>query len=59
VTPKTNSPVQWVEPKLVCEVFFHGWTGDGLMRQPTFAGLREDKAPREVVRERPVGRDEG
>jgi len=59
VTPKTNSPVQWVEPKLVCEVFFHGWTGDGLMRQPTFAGLREDKAPREVVRERPVGKDEG
>ncbi len=55
--PKTNSPVTWVEPGLVCEVFFHGWTPDGLMRQPTFVGLREDKSPREVVRERPVVKD--
>ncbi|MBP1748683.1 MAG: ligase, partial [Deltaproteobacteria bacterium] len=50
--------VKWVEPEIVCEVFFHGWTDDGLMRQPTFVGLREDKSPKEAVRERPVGKGE-
>lgn len=53
IKPKTNRAVKWVEPELVCEVFFHGWTNDGLMRQPTFIGLREDKSPREVIREKP------
>jgi len=51
--PKTNTPVTWVKPELVCEVVFHGWTGEGLMRQPVFSRLREDKAAREVVREMP------
>jgi bifunctional non-homologous end joining protein LigD len=41
-----------VRPELVCEVAFHGWTVDGVMRQPTFLRLREDKDPREVVREK-------
>ena len=41
----------WVEPKLVAEVAFTEWTEDGLLRHPTFQGLREDKAPDEVVRE--------
>jgi bifunctional non-homologous end joining protein LigD len=54
VEPKTNTPVTWVEPELVCEVVFHGWTEEGLMRQPVFSRLREDKAAREVVRENPV-----
>jgi bifunctional non-homologous end joining protein LigD len=53
VEPKTNTPVTWVEPELVCEVIFHGWTDEGLMRQPVFSRLREDKTAREVVRERP------
>ena len=51
VEPKTNAPVIWVKPELVCEVVFHGWTDEGLMRQPVFLRLREDKAAREVVRE--------
>ncbi|MHB8907633.1 MAG: non-homologous end-joining DNA ligase [Syntrophales bacterium] len=51
VEPKTNTPVTWVKPELVCEVVFRGWTGEGLMRQPVFLRLREDKAAREVVRE--------
>ena len=62
VEPKTNTPVTWLKPKLVCEVIFHGWTDEGLMRQPIFLRLREDKAARDVVRETPVeilGRDEG
>ena len=54
--PKTNRPVTWVRPELVCEVGFHGWTDEGLMRQPVFLRLREDKAAREVMRQEPNGR---
>jgi bifunctional non-homologous end joining protein LigD len=43
----------WVEPKLVCQIKFTEWTRDGKLRHPVFLGLREDKSPREVVRERP------
>ncbi len=49
--PETNTPVTWVKPELVCEVALSGWTGDGVMRQPVFLRLREDKAAREVMRE--------
>ena len=52
VEPKTNTPVTWVKPELVCEVAFHGWTDEGMMRQPVFSRLREDKAAREVKREK-------
>lgn len=51
--PTPDAPVTWVKPELVCEVDFAGWTKDGLMRQPVFSRLREDKAPHEVVREQP------
>jgi bifunctional non-homologous end joining protein LigD len=50
--PKTNMPVTWVRPELVCEVSFHGWTDEGIMRQPVFLRLREDKSAREVVQEK-------
>jgi bifunctional non-homologous end joining protein LigD len=53
VEPDTNTPVTWVRPELVCEVTFAGWTEEGLMRQPVFSRLREDKAAREVGREKP------
>jgi bifunctional non-homologous end joining protein LigD len=56
VEPKTNAPVTWVKPVLVCEVVFHGWTADGVMRQPVFLRLREDKTAREVTRESPAPR---
>jgi len=53
---KTNMPVTWVKPELVCEVEFAEWTDENVMRQPIFLGLREDKEPRSVVREIfPVG----
>jgi bifunctional non-homologous end joining protein LigD len=51
--PKTNAPVTWVKPKLVAQVKFSEWTGDGHMRQPIFLGLRPDKDPKEVHREIP------
>jgi bifunctional non-homologous end joining protein LigD len=44
----------WVEPDLVCEVEFTEWTPDGRLRHPSFQGLREDKQPADVHRERPV-----
>jgi bifunctional non-homologous end joining protein LigD len=46
--------VVWVEPKLVCEVDFREWTHDGHLRQPSYQGLREDKAPQDVRQELPV-----
>ncbi len=41
----------WVEPKLVAEVDFHGWTHGDRVRQASFQGLREDKPAKDVVRE--------
>jgi bifunctional non-homologous end joining protein LigD len=45
--------VHWVEPALVAQIGFTEWTGDNRLRHPRFMGLRRDKDPREVVRERP------
>lgn len=42
----------WVEPRLVAEVVFTEWTDEGKIRHPSFQGLRADKTPREVRRER-------
>lgn len=53
--PKTNMPVRWVEPKLVCEIRFTEWTQTGQMRHPVFLGLREDLQAENVRREIPVG----
>ena len=43
----------WAEPKLVGEVAFTEWTDEGIIRHPSFQGLREDKKATEVVREEP------
>ncbi len=45
-----RAPV-WVEPKLVAEVDFHGWTHGDRVRQASFQGLRADKPAKLVVRE--------
>jgi bifunctional non-homologous end joining protein LigD len=45
--------IHWVAPRLVCEVAFSEWTGEGIMRHPSFQGLRLDKKPKDVVRETP------
>lgn len=44
----------WVKPKLVGEIEFAEWTGDGNVRHPSLQGFRTDKKPRDVVRERAV-----
>lgn len=43
--------VRWVQPQLVAEVEFTQWTDDGMLRHPSFKGLREDKAPESITRE--------
>jgi ATP-dependent DNA ligase len=47
--PLVPSRVHWVKPKLVAEITYLTWTGDGLLRQTVYVGLREDK-PAEQVR---------
>jgi bifunctional non-homologous end joining protein LigD len=47
--PNIPERIQWVQPKLVCEVAFAEWTQDGELRQTTFLGWRDDKKPEEVV----------
>ena len=44
--------VHWVEPRLVAEIGYTEWTGDGRLRHPVYFGLREDKTAAEVVEER-------
>jgi bifunctional non-homologous end joining protein LigD len=51
--PPTGADVHWVTPALVAEIAFAEWTHHGKLRQPRFVGLRLDKRPQEVGRERP------
>jgi ATP dependent DNA ligase C terminal region len=44
------SRVHWVRPELVAEVKYLTWTGDNLLRQVVYEGLREDKPAAEVRR---------
>jgi DNA ligase D-like protein (predicted ligase) len=43
---------RWTRPELVVQIGFAEWTTDGRLRQARFLGLRDDKGPEEVVRER-------
>ncbi|MFD3523569.1 non-homologous end-joining DNA ligase [Streptomyces sp. NPDC058653] len=49
---KEKAP-HWSEPRLVAQIAFTEWTRDGMLRHPRFLGLRDDKKPADVVRERP------
>ncbi|RYY63926.1 MAG: DNA ligase, partial [Chitinophagaceae bacterium] len=63
-TPDINKPSRfrpnppkatatWLKPELVCEVSFTEMTSDGIMRHPSFEGMRTDKNARQVVEEKP------
>jgi bifunctional non-homologous end joining protein LigD len=54
VDSKPPAGSTYVEPELVCEVSFTEWTSGGMIRHPSFKGLRTDKSPREVSRELPA-----
>ncbi|MEZ5238804.1 MAG: hypothetical protein R2716_07595, partial [Microthrixaceae bacterium] len=53
---RPGGEVHWVDPRLVCEVGFTEWTSAGRLRHPRYLGLRDDKDPADVVRERPAGK---
>ena len=55
ITPSMMRKIEWVNPVFVCQVKFAEWTREGKLRQPVFLGLREDKKPKDVVREKPGG----
>ncbi len=52
--PVKEKTAHWVAPRLVANIAFSEWTRDGRLRHPRFEGLRPDKEPRSVVRERPA-----
>lgn len=50
--PLKKREIHWTSPLLVADVEFTDWTDEGILRHPSFMGLREDKRPREVKLER-------
>ena len=54
VPPAIARHAHFLEPKLVAQIAFRGWTRDNLVRQGSFKGLRTDKPPSEIVREQPM-----
>lgn len=52
ITPSMMKKMHWVNPKFVAQIKFAEWTRDGKLRQPVFLALRDDKDPRQVVREK-------
>lgn len=46
-----HATVTWLKPKLLCEVSFTELTKDGIMRHPSFQGMRTDKSAKTVTLE--------
>ena len=44
-----HATATWLKPELVCEVSFVEMTADGVMRHPSFEGMRMDKKAADVV----------
>lgn len=53
--PRTGETIIWLEPSMVAQIRFAEWTGDNVLRQASFKGLRNDKNPRDVKRENRSG----
>jgi bifunctional non-homologous end joining protein LigD len=52
ITASVMKRCHWLKPVLVCQVRFAEWTADSRLRQPAYIGLREDRDPKKVIRER-------
>lgn len=46
---RSRNKVQWIKPKLICQVKFTEWTNEGIMRHPVYLGLRIDKKTNEIM----------
>jgi DNA ligase D-like protein (predicted ligase) len=51
LTQEKMADCVWLKPQLVAQIEFLEWTPDGNLRHTKFTGMREDKNPRDVVRE--------
>ena len=47
-----HATATWLKPKLICEVSFTEMTSDGVMRHPSFEGMRIDKKAADVILEK-------
>jgi bifunctional non-homologous end joining protein LigD len=54
LTAEVMKKARWLKPELVAQIEFTDWTAANHLRHSRFAGLREDKDPREVVKETPA-----
>jgi bifunctional non-homologous end joining protein LigD len=53
LTAEVMNKCRWLKPEMVAQVEFTEWTQANHLRHSRFVGLRDDKDPREVTRERP------
>lgn len=49
---RPNEKITWIEPELVAEIKFAEWTKDNLLRQASYKGLRTDKNPKAIKKEK-------
>ena len=49
-----KAKVTWLKPRLVCEVSYAEITDDGIMRHPSFEGMRTDKKAKDVMKEKAI-----
>lgn len=54
MTAAAMRAVTWIRPELVAQIKFAEWTKEGILRQPVFLGLRQDKPAKNVRREAPT-----
>lgn len=51
ITAEHMGELRWLKPKLVAQIAFTEWTRHGSLRHSKFVAVREDKDPKEVLRE--------
>ena len=51
ITAEVMKTIRWLKPELVAQVDYVDWTEADHLRHAKFVALRDDKDPREVVKE--------